>query len=89
MYYKRLKIKTSLESSVLSVPLQENVKRLESEIAALRRELTQVDGEVTRSSRDRASESESEDEFQLALESIPSQRYPALILVSKSYWGPQ
>ena len=70
------------------------MKRLESEIAALRRDLTQVDGDVTRSSRDvtrasrdvtrssrdRASESESEDEFQLALESIPSQRYPALII---------
>ncbi|XP_063692356.1 regulator of microtubule dynamics protein 1-like [Bolinopsis microptera] len=64
--------------------LRENVKRLELEITALRRELTQVDGDVTRSSRDvtrssrdvtrdRASDSESEDEFQLALESIPSQ----------------
>ena len=56
------------------------------EIAALRSELTQRDGDVTRESRDvtrdvtresrdRASESDSEEEFQLALESIPSQRY--------------
>ena len=59
-------------------------------MSALRRELTQSDGDVTRESRDvtlsdrsrdgkqksrdRASDTDSEEEFQLALESIPSQR---------------
>lgn len=60
-------------------------------MSALKRELTQCDGDVTRDSRDvtraersrdnkqksrdKASDTDSEEEFQLALESIPSQRY--------------